>query len=198
MDQHRFSNELETTRYIFNNTRVTKPRPFYPIQIFCIDHANRMNRFCNLIPSEILQTNLRWFDLAWVKLNISGAVGTGNVISTILVITQNYGLSRAALWRDVDISTHLHLDKCILFNENICILIRISLFVTKRPIDNKWELVQVMVWRWIGDKPLPEPMLILFIEAYMRHYGEMILIYWGLSNITEILLTTCSNILSWT
>ena len=26
-------------------------------------------------------------------------------------------------------------------------------------IDNMWALVQVMAWHWIGDKPLPEPML---------------------------------------
>ena len=44
-------------------------------------------------------------------------------------------------------------------------------FVPKSPIDNKWTLVQVMAWRRIGDKPLPEPMLIQFTEAYMRHFN---------------------------
>ena len=42
-------------------------------------------------------------------------------------------------------------------------------FVPKGPIDNKWALVQVMAWRRIGDKPLPEPMLIQFTDTYMRH-----------------------------
>ena len=37
------------------------------------------------------------------------------------------------------------------------------------PIDNKPELVQVMAWHQTGDKPLPEPMLIKLIDAYMRH-----------------------------
>ena len=37
------------------------------------------------------------------------------------------------------------------------------------PIDNKSASVQVMAWRRIGDKPLPEQMLIQFMEAYMRH-----------------------------
>ena len=38
--------------------------------------------------------------------------------------------------------------KCIFLNENLCILIQISLkFVSKGPIDNKWALVQVMAWR---------------------------------------------------
>ena len=60
--------------------------------------------------------------------------------------------------------------KCIFLNEKCCILIRISFNVDpKGPINNKWALVQVMVGRWIGDKPLPEPMLIQFTDAYMRH-----------------------------
>ena len=60
--------------------------------------------------------------------------------------------------------------KCMLMNEKFCILIQISLkFVPKRPIDNKSALVQVMAWRRTGDKPLPEPMLAQFTDAYMRH-----------------------------
>ena len=30
-----------------------------------------------------------------------------------------------------------------------------------------------MAWRLIGDKPLSEPMLTQFTDAYMRHKGEM-------------------------
>ena len=60
--------------------------------------------------------------------------------------------------------------KCIFFNENVRISIRISLkFVPNGPIDNKSALVWVMAWRRTGDKPLPEPMLTQFINAYMRH-----------------------------
>ena len=33
----------------------------------------------------------------------------------------------------------------------------------------KWALVQVMARRRTGDKPLPEPTLIQFTDAYMRH-----------------------------
>ena len=56
------------------------------------------------------------------------------------------------------------------FSWMFSILIQISLkFVPKGPIDNKWALDQVMAWRRIGDKPLPEPMLIQFTDAYMRH-----------------------------
>ena len=60
--------------------------------------------------------------------------------------------------------------KCIFINEKLRILIPISLkFVPKGPNDNKSVLVQVMAWRRTGDKPLPEPMLDQFTDAYMRH-----------------------------
>ena len=60
--------------------------------------------------------------------------------------------------------------KCIFLNENDIITIRISLrFVAKIPIDNKPALVQIMAWRRAGDKPLPEPMLTRFTDAYMPH-----------------------------
>ena len=42
-------------------------------------------------------------------------------------------------------------------------------FVPKGLIYNKSALDQVMVWRRTGDEPLPEPMLIQFTDAYMRH-----------------------------
>ena len=61
--------------------------------------------------------------------------------------------------------------KCILLNK-----IKISLkFIPRSPIDNEPALVQVMAWRRIGDKPLSEPMLTWFTDAYMQHYGEMTL-----------------------
>ena len=41
------------------------------------------------------------------------------------------------------------------------------------PIDNKSALVQVMAWRRTGYKPLPEPMLAQFTDAYMGHQREM-------------------------
>ena len=63
---------------------------------------------------------------------------------------------------------------CIFLSENDRIPIRISLkYVPRSPIDNKAALVQVMAWRRTGDKPLPEPMMTQFIDAYMRHQGEM-------------------------
>ena len=60
--------------------------------------------------------------------------------------------------------------KCIFLNENEKIPIPFSLnFIPRSPIDDKPALVEVMAWRRKGDKPLPEPMLIQLIDAYMRH-----------------------------
>ena len=58
--------------------------------------------------------------------------------------------------------------------KNLAFWFRISLkFVYKGLIDDKWVLVQVMAWRRTGAKPLSEPMLTQFTDAYMWHLGEM-------------------------
>ena len=51
--------------------------------------------------------------------------------------------------------------KCIFLNENVWILIKISLkFVPKVPINNIPALVLIMAWRRPGDKPLSKPMMV--------------------------------------
>ena len=51
--------------------------------------------------------------------------------------------------------------KCIFFNENARISLKISLeFVPKFRINNIPALVQIMAWRRSGDKPLSEPMMV--------------------------------------
>ena len=58
----------------------------------------------------------------------------------------------------------------IFFVEHVGISISILLkFVPKGPNDIKTALVQVLARRRTGDKPLPEPMLTQFTDAYMRH-----------------------------
>ena len=47
------------------------------------------------------------------------------------------------------------------------------MFVSKGSIDNNPPLVQIMAWRRIGDKPLSEPLLTQFTDAYVRYQGEM-------------------------
>ena len=59
---------------------------------------------------------------------------------------------------------------CILMNERFCIMIKVLLkFVPKGPINNIPALVQIMAWRRPGDKPLSEPMMMRFTDAYMQH-----------------------------
>ena len=60
--------------------------------------------------------------------------------------------------------------KCIFLNENDRTQIQLSMkYVPRSPINNEPALVKVMAWRWTGDKPLPEPMMTQFDDAYMRH-----------------------------
>ena len=58
--------------------------------------------------------------------------------------------------------------KGIFLNENVRISIDISLnFVPYSPIDYKSALVQIMAWHRPGYKPLSEPEMAYFTEAYM-------------------------------
>ena len=51
--------------------------------------------------------------------------------------------------------------KCIFLNENVWISIKISLkFVPQGTINGIPSLVQILAWRWPGDKPLSEPMMV--------------------------------------
>ena len=60
--------------------------------------------------------------------------------------------------------------KGIFLNQNGRIMFQISLkLVPKSPIDNEPALVQAVGWRRRGDKPLPEPMMTQFTDAYMWH-----------------------------
>ena len=45
--------------------------------------------------------------------------------------------------------------------------------IPEGPTDNKSSLVQVMLWRQTGDKPLPELMMTKSSDAYMRHKASM-------------------------
>ena len=56
--------------------------------------------------------------------------------------------------------------KCIFLNENVWIFLDIARkFVPKVPIDNTPALVQMMPWRWPGDKPLSALMMV----GLLRH-----------------------------
>ena len=60
--------------------------------------------------------------------------------------------------------------KRFFLNENVWISIKISLkFVLAGRINSIPTLVEIMVWRWPGDKPLSDPMVVCSTDAYMRH-----------------------------
>ena len=60
--------------------------------------------------------------------------------------------------------------KHIFLSKKAKISIQFSLkSVPMSPIGNKSALVQLMACRLFGAKPLPEPMLTQFTDAYMRH-----------------------------
>ena len=64
--------------------------------------------------------------------------------------------------------------KSIFLYEKCYVLIQISLkFVPKGPINDESVLVQIMAWRRTCDKPLSEPMMVSFNDAYMRHSALM-------------------------
>ena len=89
----------------------------------------------------------------------------------ILPSTGRQNLGKRDLHRLQDFNTlrprqdgrHFPVDifKCIFFNENVWISIKISLkFVPNGPIDNSPALVQIMAWCRPGDKPLSKPMMV--------------------------------------
>ena len=58
--------------------------------------------------------------------------------------------------------------KRIFWNENLWILIKISLkFIPKHPVNNITALVQIIAWRWAGNKQLCKPMIALFADVYI-------------------------------
>ena len=58
--------------------------------------------------------------------------------------------------------------KRIFLKEKARFFTKISLkFVLKGPIDNNPALVKIMTWRRLGDKPLSEPTLTRFTDAYL-------------------------------
>ena len=67
--------------------------------------------------------------------------------------------------------------KCIFFNENIWITLKISLkFAPKVPINTIAALVQIMAWRLVGAKPLSEPTMVslpthIFAHKFQWYYS---------------------------
>ena len=92
--------------------------------------------------------------------------------------------------------------KCIFLNENVWILLKISLkFVPKVRINNIPTLVQIVAWRRPGDKPLSEPMLVILLthicvtrpqwvkDSILLEKDMHIFMYTCISVVENILLT---------
>ena len=80
--------------------------------------------------------------------------------------------------------------KCIFFNEDVWISIKISLnFVPMGPVNNIPALVQIMAWRQAGDKPLSEPMLFRSLMHIYASLGLNELTQWSLDKNFAILQT---------
>ena len=79
--------------------------------------------------------------------------------------------------------------KCIFLNENVWILIKISLkFVPKCPVNNIPALVQIVAWRRPGDKPLSEPLKVSLLMHIWVTQPQWVDIYIKDSQIHKQLL----------
>ena len=68
--------------------------------------------------------------------------------------------------------------KCIFFNKNVLILLKISLkFVPSFQISNILALVQMMAWHLPGDKPLSEPMMVSLLTHICVTLPEWVMAY---------------------
>ena len=73
--------------------------------------------------------------------------------------------------------------KCIFLNENVWILIEISLkFVPKGAIANIPALVWIMAWRLPGNKPLSEPMMIRLLMHICVTRPQWVKLHWHWHN----------------
>ena len=98
--------------------------------------------------------------LAWISNHISVFVGV-NYLSMSYTPAINTQVINTLRPRQNEQHFADDIFKRIFFNENVWILIKISLkFVHKGPIYSIPALVKLMAWRRSGDKPLPEPMMV--------------------------------------
>ena len=54
-----------------------------------------------------------------------------------------------------------------------CVKSFVSKFVPGDPINDKSQLVQVMAWRWTGNKPFPEPMTTKFYDTLWHDWCQI-------------------------
>ena len=112
--------------------------------------------------------------LGWQWNNFQFLIDDGDSVYSYAATLHSNGLqiNSSALENDCRVGDDIF--KCIAANENVWLLIEISLkFVPKTVIDNNPALIEIIARHRIDGKPLSEPMLTQFTDAYMRDYGEM-------------------------
>ena len=95
--------------------------------------------------------------------------------------------------------------KCIFLNENVWILIKISLkFVPKGPINNIPALVQIMTWRQPGDKPLSEPIIVsilmhicVTLPQRVKHVNKMVWDIFSSQHNGSSTIIQCCAFITW-
>ena len=154
------------------------PRSIYYVVVWNIKRASYMVWLC-FVPLLLWS----WFIIivSVEIIHILYGFFTVVALSVSMLVKQYWRMNKIDHYQNTTkfALTHLPLDKCPPFRRqyfqmHFCILIEISLkFVPKGPIDNNPALVQIMAWCRIGDKPLSQPMMNRFTDAYMWHWGEM-------------------------
>ena len=77
--------------------------------------------------------------------------------------------------------------KSIFLNENARISLKISLkFVPKVRINNIPALVQIMAWRWPGDKPLSEPMMVSLLTHICVTWPQWVHSHWTIYKFSKV------------
>ena len=125
----------------------------HEISVVSLNYAN-----CQLGNTSLVEKNQRTFNEKKRKSSCSTQCqlmpGSGNTFR----LRQNGPHSADTLF------------KFIFFNENVRILFQISLkFVPKGPINTIPAVVQIMTWRWPGNKPLSEPMMVQSTDIRRKH-----------------------------
>ena len=139
-----------------------------------------------LIHEHFLAVNLRWMPL-------KGSIGSGNglvlsdgkpllpepMLSQIYGVTSSQWVKTFSVVKYPESLTKMRPEwSDFHFTDDtfICIFLKqiffyfdsklISMFVPKGPVHNESALVQVMAWHQTGKKPLHEPLMTKFTDAY--------------------------------
>ena len=108
-------------------------------------------------------------------------VGILLLITVVAIAPETHDLGHIYTLRGRQDGRHFTDDifRHIFLNENVWILNEISLkIVPKDPINNISALVQIMAWRWRGNKPLSAPMGVSLLMHMSLAFSELTELWW--------------------